>query len=74
MKYDELLDHGKKIFNFHPDADFSSIGELLDAGVKATGQYKYYEMCLSHYAEYLAKYCDENKEGKQPLEDQKKSD
>ncbi len=62
MKYQEMIERGKRIFNFHPDEDFYSVGQVLQTARKNMGIHGSYECGAALYAETLAKYLDELKE------------
>ena len=57
ISYKELIEIGKRIFNFSPDEDFSSTAEIIEAAHKSL-PYQNKDHALSVYAEYLAHYCD----------------
>lgn len=61
MTYKELIMRGKEVFNFHPDSDIESVGELLSKGRKALGVV-YYNQAMLHMAEIFSVYIEENKE------------
>ena len=53
----DTLSEGKRIFNFHPDEPFESIGQLLEYARKNL-HYKHYDTACNIYIKYLARYID----------------
>lgn len=62
MKYQALIEHGKVIFNMHPDTDVESISDLLFVARKCAHRRRYYEEGVASLAEHLARFIDERQE------------
>lgn len=61
-QYKELIEFGVRLFNFHPDSKFESIGDLLKTARKNCSFLNYVHTCAA-YTEYLAKHVDDSNGG-----------
>jgi len=57
MTHDELVQYGKRVFNFHPDEQINGAEELLEAARKGMPG-RYYDRAAAIFAGYLARYAD----------------
>lgn len=53
-----ILIYGRRIFNFHPEEPFDSIGDLLEVAWKANHHPYYYQAGAADLAEYMARVID----------------
>ncbi len=60
MKYEELIDYAKSIFNYHPDEKFESLEHLLETVKKSSGSQKNYVYSIACLVEVLSSYADKN--------------
>ncbi len=61
MEHQELIEYGKKAFNFSPNERFESIEQILKTAKKNIGRQEYYLKGASCLAEVLAIYVDKTK-------------
>ncbi len=61
MKYEELIDYAKSVFNFHPDEKFESLEHILEAAKKNIGSHEHYLHGTACLVEVLVRYADKNR-------------
>lgn len=61
MTYDDLIEYGRRVFNFHPDDAFACLGGVMEAGRKSTRRcpHEYYDRAAALLCEKLVQYVDE---------------
>ncbi len=61
MNKQELIEYGKKVFNFHPDEKLETATQILDVAKKNMGSHEHYLHGATCFAEALARFADSEK-------------